>query len=176
MLAKTPLGLMCNNVLCVRCAKIEDLPRILEIYNSWIDSGFCTGDIQPALVEDKLAWFEGHRGGQRPLWVLEENTLIVGWAGLCSFHERPIFARTAEVSVYIAPDNQHRGLGKYLLRSVIERCPLLGLDVLLAYVLAHNRPSNRLFESLGFAHWGLLPGVALVDGVRCDLVIFGKRF
>jgi phosphinothricin acetyltransferase len=148
----------------------------LEIYNAWISCGSATGDIEPALVEEKLEWFEGHQGGKRPLWVLENDALITGWSGLSSFHDRPIFANTAEVSIYIAPKHQRRGFGRYLLQRVMESCPQLGIDTLLGFVLADNLPSNRLFEGLGFARWGLLPDVALVAGIRRDLVIFGKPF
>jgi phosphinothricin acetyltransferase len=35
-------------------------------------------------------------------------------------------------------------------------------------------PSLRLFEELGFEHWALLPRVAEIDGVECDLVILGR--
>ena len=160
--------------LCARYARVEDLPRILEIYNAWISAASSSGDIESALVAEELEWFAGHQRGKRPLWVVEENALIAGWSALSSFHDEPIFAHTAEVSIYIAPEHQRRGFGRYLLERVMESCPGLGVDTLLGFVLAHNQPSNRLFESLGFARWGLLPGVAHVDGVRRDLVIFGK--
>jgi phosphinothricin acetyltransferase len=32
-----------------------------------------------------------------------------------------------------------------------------------------------MFEALGFARWGLLPGVARLDDVRRDLVFVGKH-
>jgi len=32
-----------------------------------------------------------------------------------------------------------------------------------------------LFSGLGFEKWGLLPEVAVLDGVKHDLVILGKR-
>jgi len=42
-------------------------------------------------------------------------------------------------------------------------------------IFAHNEPSLRLFEQLGFARWGLLPQVALLDGVHRDLTIMGRH-
>ena len=49
------------------------------------------------------------------------------------------------------------------------------LFVLLGFIFAHNEPSLRLFEKLGFARWGCLPRVAELDGVERDLVIVGLR-
>jgi L-amino acid N-acyltransferase YncA len=161
--------------LYARYARVEDLPRILEIYNAWITAS-STGPVENALVAEELEWFAGHQGGKRPLWVLEENGLIVGWSALSSFRDEPTFARTAEVSIYIGPEHQRRGLGRCLLERVIESCPALGFDTLLGFVMANNLPSNRLFDSLGFALWGRLPGVASINGVRGDLVIYGKAF
>jgi L-amino acid N-acyltransferase YncA len=160
--------------LYARYARVEDLPRILELYNACISVAPSTGDSETALVAEELEWFTGHQSGKRPLWVLEENALIVGWSALSSFRDEPIFARTAEVSIYIAPERQRRGFGRCLLERVMESCPALDIDTLLGFVAAHNLPSNRLFEGLGFSRWGLLPGVALMDGARRDLVIFGK--
>ena len=33
----------------------------------------------------------------------------------------------------------------------------------------------RTFERLGFARWGELPRVAVLDGVERDLIIIGRR-
>jgi phosphinothricin acetyltransferase len=40
-------------------------------------------------------------------------------------------------------------------------------------IFAHNEPSLGLFGQLGFERWGLLPRVALLDGVQRDLTIMG---
>jgi L-amino acid N-acyltransferase YncA len=160
--------------LNARYATVEDLPRILEIYNAGISAASSIGDTESALVAEELEWFAGHEREKRPLWVLEEDGLIAGWSALSSFRDGPIFAHTVEVSIFIAPEHQRRGLGRCLLERVMESCPALDIDTLLGFVAAHNLPSNSLFEGLGFSRWGLLPGVALMDGARRDLVIFGK--
>ena len=42
-------------------------------------------------------------------------------------------------------------------------------------IFAHNQPSLRLFEQLGFERWGLLPRVANLDGIERDLIILGRH-
>lgn len=126
-----------------------DLPSIIEIYNAAIPSGCSTGDSEPAKAEDKLAWFNAHDRGSHPLWVAEESGMVVGWAGLCPFYGRPAFAKTAELSLYIAPQHRRHGFGRRLVRRVIKRCPSLGVDTLLAFVFAHNAPTVLMLEGLG---------------------------
>jgi L-amino acid N-acyltransferase YncA len=162
------------STLHVRIAMIDDLPRILEIYNAAIPSRCATVDLEPATVELKLEWFWQHQPDKRPLWVLECDSKVAGWAGLSSFYGRPAYDKTAELSIYITPENQRRGLAKYLLRSLIECCSSLRVETLLGIVLAHNVASIRLLEGLGFRRWGLLPGVAELDATRLDLLILGK--
>jgi L-amino acid N-acyltransferase YncA len=158
----------------VRFGRIGNLPSIIEIYNAAIPSGCSTGDSEPAKAEDKLAWFNAHDRGSHPLWVAEESGMVVGWAGLCPFYGRPAFAKTAELSLYIAPQHRRHGFGRRLVRRVIKRCPSLGVDTLLAFVFAHNAPMVLMLEGLGFGLWGCLPGVAEVYSVRRDLLILGK--
>jgi phosphinothricin acetyltransferase len=33
----------------------------------------------------------------------------------------------------------------------------------------------KLFEQLSFQRWGMLPGIALLDGVERDLTIMGRH-
>jgi phosphinothricin acetyltransferase len=46
---------------------------------------------------------------------------------------------------------------------------------LLGFIFGHNLTSLALFNKFGFARWGVLPKVALLDGVERDLVIVGRR-
>ena len=49
----------------------------------------------------------------------------------------------------------------------------LGLRTFLGFVFAHNARSVALCLKFGFQRWGLLPRVALLDGVERDLLILG---
>ena len=70
----------------INLAAIDDLPRIVEIYNQSIAGKQATADLQPVSVADRQAWFDAHTGN-RPLVVAQtrsENSLgeIVGWGSL----------------------------------------------------------------------------------------------
>ncbi|WP_424766695.1 N-acetyltransferase family protein [Paenibacillus sp. sgz302251] len=156
-------------------AQLSDLARIVDIYNSTIASRMVTADLEPATVESKRAWFDEHSPDFRPLWVLRIDGEIAAWFSYQSFYGRPAYNATAEISIYIAPEYRGRGLGSILIEKAIKECPRLGLTALVGFVFGHNEPSLMLLRKFGFEQWGLLPKVAVLDGVERDLVILGRR-
>ena len=158
----------------IRYARAADLPAIVAIYNASIPGRMATADTAPANVESRRAWFAEFDPARRPLWV-HGSGRVDGWLSLRSFYGRPAYAATVETGVYVDPAAQRRGIGRALLDHAIRAAPRLSIRTLLAFVFAHNAASVGLFESAGFRRWGLLPGVAELDGVEHDLAILGLR-
>ncbi|HYS81125.1 MAG TPA: GNAT family N-acetyltransferase [Anaeromyxobacteraceae bacterium] len=158
----------------IRLAVPGDLPRVVAIYNASIPGRLATADTEPVTVEQRQPWFAAH-GARRPLWVDEQEGGVLGWVSLSSFYGRPAYGATAELSVYVAPEAQRRGLARALLAHAIAEAPRLGLTTLLGFVFGHNTPSQALLGQQGFARWGHLPRVAVLDGVERDLDILGLR-
>jgi len=161
--------------ITLKIASIDDLPIIVDIYNSTIPSRMVTADTEAVSVEDRLDWFHEHHPARRPLWVVEVEEEICGWVSLQSFYGRPAYDATAEISLYLHENCRGKGLGKKVLSKVIEECPTFAIDTLLAFIFAHNEPSLRLFTNFGFGKWGHFPEVAILDGVKRDLVILGRK-
>jgi L-amino acid N-acyltransferase YncA len=158
-----------------RDAVPSDLPDIVDIYNTTIASREITADTEPVSVASRQHWFAGHSPQHRPLWVVEREGEVIGWLSYSDFYGRPAYAATAELSIYIHPSARGQGLGRYFLTQAVERASDYGIHILLGFIFAHNLPSLRLFDAFGFARWGHLPGVAVLDGVERDLLILGKR-
>jgi L-amino acid N-acyltransferase YncA len=161
--------------MTIRDATEIDLPAIVAIYNATIAGRMATADTQPVTVESRRVWFREHNPNARPLWVALENDVIVGWLSFQSYYGRPAYHATAELSIYVSLEWQHKGIGQMLLTKAIEHAPRLGLKTLLGLIFAHNDASLRLFEKFGFDRWGVLPRVAELDGVERDLIIVGRR-
>ncbi|MEN6344011.1 MAG: N-acetyltransferase family protein [Armatimonadia bacterium] len=160
----------------IREAREEDLPAILRIYNASIPERIATADTEPVTVESRREWFREHTTRRHPLWVAEIGGQVLGWASLSHFiHDRPAYAATAEISLYVAPECRHQGIGRRLTQAMIEYCPEVGIKTLVALIFGHNTPSLSLCKQLGFERWGFLPGIADLDGVSRDLVILGKK-
>ncbi|WP_028453283.1 GNAT family N-acetyltransferase [Chitinilyticum aquatile] len=158
-----------------RIATQDDLPAIVAIYNSTVPSRMVTADTEPVTVASRQGWFAAHQRPERPLWVVEEEGALLGWLSFSSFYGRPAYDGTAEVSIYLDERARGRGLGRWLLEEAIQRAPKLGLHTLLGFIFGHNEPSLALFARAGFATWGNLPRVAVLDGIERDLLILGLR-
>lgn len=164
-----------NNEFTIRDAGVEDLPRIVEIYNSTIASRQVTADLEPVSVESRMRWYDEHSPDFRPLWVLEEEGKMIAWLSFQSFYGRPAYNATAEISIYIDQEYRARGIGSFLIRKALEASPGLGLRTLLGFVFGHNEPSLALLRKFGFEEWANLPKVAELDGVERDLIIVGRK-
>ena len=158
-----------------RHATPDDLPTIVNIYNSVISGRMVTADTEPVSVDSKLSWFNNHTPSARPLYIVEIDSKIIGWVSLESFYGRPAYSQTAEVSIYLDETARGKGYGKKILKEIIDRSPSFGIKSLLGYIFAHNEPSLNLFKSFGFEQWALLPNIAVLDGVARSLIFVGKR-
>ena len=159
-----------------RDARVEDLKKIVDIYNSTIPSRMVTADTEPVSVESRQKWFDEHDPDKRPLWVIEDNAnRIIGWVSFQSFYGRPAYDATVEISIYLDETQRGKGLGKQILQYCLNEAPRFGIKTLLGFIFTHNEPSLRLFRHFGFEDWATLPGIALIDGQERGLKILGKR-
>jgi L-amino acid N-acyltransferase YncA len=161
--------------MIIREAKESDLSSIVEIYNAAVPTRRATADLDPISVESRREWFKKHDPEQYPLWVVTVEGRVVGWLALQMFYGRAAYRKTAEVSLYIAPDYQGCGLGKLLVEYALDRCAKLDISTLICIIFAHNEPSIRLFEKFGFQRWGYLPGIAELEDLQADVMILGKK-
>lgn len=164
-----------------RLANFDDLPVIVDIYNSTIASREVTADTEPVTVQSREAWFHDHAPERRPLWVIHDaddrsdKPAVIGWLSYSNFYGRPAYSGTAEVSIYIAEQARGKGLGKYCLDLAIAFAPEVKVHTLLGFIFGHNQPSLALFRKYGFETWANFPRVANLDGIERDLIILGKR-
>jgi phosphinothricin acetyltransferase len=161
--------------MIIRDAVEADLPAILEIYNATVPTRMVTAELEPTTVEARLQWFRDHSPKHYPFWVAESEGRVIGWLDFKRFLPRCAYRGTAEISIYVDEEFRRRGVGQRLLEQAIARAPSLGVTALVGLIFGHNEPSLKLFQRLGFEHWGFFPGVAQLDGVERDLVVMGQH-
>lgn len=155
-------------------AVLDDLPAIVDIYNSTIPDRRATADLVPVSVESRRAWFDAHTGN-RPLYVVKDpQGEVLAWASFSDYYPRQAYHISAEISIYVRHDMRGVGVGKKLLRYMVDRAPEWEIRNILAVIFGHNYNSIYLFESFGFKEWGRLPNVCELDGKLADIVILGK--
>ena len=164
-----------------RLARRDDLPVIVDIYNSTIASREVTADTEPITVQSREGWFNEHTPARRPLWVIHDaadtsdEPAVIGWCSYSNFYGRPAYSGTAELSIYIAQAWRGKGIGAYCLEQAMAFAPSINVHTLLGFIFGHNAPSLGLFRKYGFETWAHFPRVANLDGIERDLISLGKR-
>ncbi len=153
-----------------------DSSRIIEIYNEAIRTGYSTAETEPTTVEQKRDWFDSHDCDAFPILVIETENEVVGWSSLSPYRPgRQALRYTAEISYYVSKNHWRKGIGTRLVSDILAYAKSNGYQTLFGILLDSNEPSIRLLERFGFEHWGHLPNVAEIKGLKLGHVYMGKR-
>jgi phosphinothricin acetyltransferase len=105
----------------VREGRSEDVPRLLEIYNHYVEHTPITFDVEPLSLESRRAWFDAFdvRGPHR-IYVGETNGRVGGYACSGRFRPKAAYDRSIEMSIYLDPDDCGGGLGTRLYSTLLD--------------------------------------------------------
>ena len=162
-------------MLKIRQAALDDLNDITRIYNEAILKTVATFDTKPKAINEQKSWFKDH-GSKNPILVAEMEGIIVGWAALSKYSTRCAYADTAEISLYIDEKYQGKGIGKKLMKAIVEEGEKAGLHVVIARITEGNEKSVHLHKSVGFEHVGVMKEVGLKFGKRLDVHLMQKVY
>jgi phosphinothricin acetyltransferase len=146
--------------VATRAATIDDLERIVEIYNYYVINTPITFDLVPAKPEDKIGWFRDHCDGARHrMLVAIENDRIIGFAGTGVFRERAAYDTTVETTIYCDYQVTGRGFGATMYRALFEMIANEDVNRIVAGITLPNDASVRLHRSFGFTDVGIFTEV-----------------
>jgi L-amino acid N-acyltransferase YncA len=154
----------------IREARGEDGPAILAIYAAGIATRNATFQTVAPSWEK---WEQRHHSHSR--FVYEEDGHVLGWVALGPVSSRPAYCGVAEVSIYVAPHAQGRGIGTRLMAQAIASSEAHGIWTLYAALFPENEASVRLHEKCGFRRVGTRERIARLDGVWRDTLIMERR-
>ena len=160
-------------MLEVRKATISDLEGITEIYNDAIKNTVATFDTEIKTLKEQKQWFKNH-GEKYPIIVAEQDRDIVGWSALSMYSTRCAYSDTVELSLYVTEKDQMKGIGKSLMKRIIEEGKKAGLHVILARITDGNKISIHLHEMFGFEHVGVLKEVGYKFDKCLDVYLMQK--
>jgi phosphinothricin acetyltransferase len=160
----------------IRHGCLGDLQGICEIYNHYVHHSVVTFDLNPWDVEQQTPWMQKFNAeGRFQIFVAERSGTIIGYSYSDSFRTRPAYDITAETTVYLAPGEGGKGLGRKLYATLIPRLEALGLHRLIAGVTLPNPASVALHESFGFEHVGTMSEVGIKMDRHWDVGWWQKR-
>ena len=160
----------------IRLANIDDLPKIVSIYNQAIISKRATGDLKEFSINDRIDWFQKSSSDEYPIYVAELKNTIVGYATLSPYRPgRKAMESIAEISFYIDYDHHNLGIGSALIQHGIDDCPRIGKKSLLAILLDINISSIQLLKKFGFREWGYFPNIIHIENLTCGQLVYGLK-
>lgn len=156
----------------IRIAKETDLAPLTAIYNHAVVHTTATFDLEEQTLTQRKQWMEGFNQDTFPLLVAEIEGEVAGYACLSPYRSKPAYARTVELSVYVDPAFQGRGVGSALMAALLERARQAGHHVILAGISGGNDGSVRLHQRFGFREVGCLREVGWKFGAWQDVYFY----
>lgn len=154
-----------------------DWPAVARIYEAGIAGGNATFEPYAPTFE---AWSQAHIDD--PCLVARErsggnDSEVLGWAALGPISPRPVYRGVAEVSIYVDPAQARRGVGRALLKALVERSEQAGLWTLVAGIFPENAASIALHLACGFEPAGTRKRVGQMPGGGPwrDVVFYERR-
>ncbi|WP_031469868.1 GNAT family N-acetyltransferase [Sciscionella sediminilitoris] len=159
----------------VRSARSADLPAVARIYEHYVRTSLATFEENPPTLADWRAKFAELAAQGLPFLVAQSGTEILGYAYIAPWRPKPSYRYTGEDTIYLAPGQSGRGLGKALLGELLTRGAEAGIRQLIAVVVDTGDPSSAaLHLAFGFTEAGRLTGVGEKHGRILDTVLYQR--
>src|SRR5208337_2298524 len=149
----------------------EDVGAMIAIYSYHVQHGLGDYSSEPPAHDDIKRRRKSMLKRHLPHLVADHAGQVVGYAFAVPFRKRPAYRYTVKHSIYVHPDYLNTGIGRRLLRTLIEACAAAGYRQMIGYIDGANEASLRLHESCGFRRVGLLASVAFKFGHWSDSVM-----
>jgi len=160
--------------MVLRDATPADAPVAATIYGWWVEHGTASFEEIPPPVEEMAARMAAVADHGLPWLIAEADGRPLGYAYAAPFRPRSAYRYTVEDSVYVAPGEHGRGVGRALLEEVIGRCRALGLRQMIAAIGGAEPASIRLHERCGFRQAGVYDRVGVKFGRELDVVLMQR--
>jgi phosphinothricin acetyltransferase len=137
-------------MVSIRVATADDLPQMLDIYNEIIANTTAVFQYDPHTIEMRKEWFEKKEEEGYPVFVAEEDNIIVGFSTIGQFRNWQAYKYSVENSVYVKAGHRGRGISKLLLQPLIDSAKKMGMHTIIAGIVADNEASLALHKQFGF--------------------------
>lgn len=154
----------------IKKMKPTDWEQVSLIYREGIETGNATFE---KLIPSWDSWVSSHIAGCNI--VARKEDRIMGWAAISPTSSRKVYSGVVEVSVYVSEKYQGHGLGRALLKKLIELSENKGIWTLQAGIFPENQTSINLHEKCGFRIVGTREKVGKMDGIWRDVVLMERR-
>jgi L-amino acid N-acyltransferase YncA len=148
----------------------NDWEDIKDIYLEGIKTGNATFQTEAPTKEQ---WFDSHIL-QCSIGYFQSGKML-GWAALSKVSSRCVYSGVAEVSIYIKENARGKGIGKNLLRHLINLSEKHGFWTLQAGIFPENISSINLHAINGFREVGRREKIGKINNEWRDVMLYERR-
>ena len=157
----------------IRTVQLSDAEAILKVYAPFItDTCISFEYVVPSVEEfsQRIASISA----EYPYIVLEEDGEIVGYAYSHRYLERVAYSWDVEVTIYLAPKVQGKGLGVILYDALEKLMALQNIKNLYSCITGDNVHSIEMHRSMGYELIGTFPKAGFKHDRWLDVVWMAK--
>ena len=148
----------------------EHAGQVIDVYRLGIATGNATFETEPPAWEQFTArHLPEHR------FVALDGDRVLGWVACSPVSDRCVYAGVVEHSVYVHPQARGHGVGRALLRALIESTEQAGIWTIQSGVFPENTASLALHTACGFRVIGTREQVGRHHGVWRDVILLERR-
>jgi L-amino acid N-acyltransferase YncA len=166
----------CMTTFIIRPATPADIPAITRIYADAVMNGTASFELTAPDEAEMARRMLVLTDAGFPYLAAESDGALAGYAYAGPYRSRPAYRLTVEDSVYVAPDAHRRGVGRALLKALIEAAERCGYRQMIAVIGDSPRQaaSIGLHAALGFEKVGLLPDVGFKHSRWLDTLLMQR--
>ena len=168
-----------EEAVCVRAAAPEDAEQLLEIYTPFVISeNSSLSNVSFELAAPDVEEFRQRIkdiSKQFPYLVGEVNGQILGYVYCHPYRERLAYQWAVEVTIYLAPAGQGKGLGRLLYETMEKLLCLQGVTMAYSCITVGNDHSIKMHQALGYRLIGTFTNSGYKNGQWLDTVWLEKQ-
>jgi phosphinothricin acetyltransferase len=139
----------------IRRVEQNDLGVLLDIYNHYVLNTHITFDVEPRTLAQRQEWLNHFRAtGRYQCFVAARDGVPVGWASSHPFKDRAAYNTSVETSIYLAPGEGGKGLGRTLYQNLFDALAKEDIHRAFGGIALPNEASIGVHRALGFSHVG----------------------
>ena len=159
----------------IRRVEQDDLPALLAIYNHYVVHTPVTFDVEPRTLAQRLGWLDTFAStGRYQCFVAARDGQAIGWACSGKFKEKTAYETSVETSIYLAPGEQGKGLGRRLYQTLFDALTKEDLHRAFGGITQPNEASVSLHLAMGFSLVGTYREVGRKFGRFWDVAWYGR--
>jgi len=155
--------------MIIRKMQVDDRRQLFKIYLQGVEEGNATFETEI----DELKWWDQMK--EADVFVIEEQTVVVGWIKMTSVSERPAYKGVRELSLYVDRAKRGKGYGRLLLQHMIQFAEENGIWTLQSHIFSENTASLTVQQQAGFTIVGRREKIAKHGGRWRDTLLLERR-